>query len=332
MAPCKKSATQDIAKLKRQCGNARSLFEKSSRAVKAALQQRVQQLESELIKERVRSAGLVRELKAANSKASESLRTQLDAERKKNAQAQSKLNEADAKLKIANDSRETLRAALMNQRDSCGKVTAELKAERKRSADMENQLNAERKKNVDLENQLKLLRDKALPHAIFKECSCLFAPAHNFDFRNVSDAGKTFVRGGVPYIRPSGSMRHALEVANRYDDKDWLKDDADGWAVAYHGTSRENAVSIVRNGFHLSKGTRFGYGPGVYCTPDPNTAKGNYSTDFAENGKTGRVIVQVRVKPGQYKVVWPGNGVQKEYGSSLIPPTFAPTASASTYF
>lgn len=69
----------------------------------------------------------------------------------------------------------------MNQRDSCGKVTAELKAERKRSADMENQLNAERKKNVDLENQLKLLRDKGIfdepikrnKHAfVFSTASC----------------------------------------------------------------------------------------------------------------------------------------------------------------
>ncbi|KAH7706623.1 hypothetical protein AAVH_26152 [Aphelenchoides avenae] len=295
--------------------------------VEAALQQRVQQLESELIKERVRSAGLVRELKAANdkaSKSSEGLRAELDAERKKNVQAQAKLNEADAKLKIAKDSRETLRAALTNERDNCGKVTAEREAERKKSADLENQLDSERKKSADLESQLKLLRDKALPHVIFKECACLFAPAHNFDFRNVSDAGKTFVRGGVPYIRPTNSMRYALEVADRYDDKDWLKDDASGWAVAYHGTTRENAVSIIRNGFHLSKGTRLGYGPGVYCTPDPNTAKTRYANDFTEDGKTCRVIVQVRVKPGQYKVVWPGNDVQGVYWLVADPANIRP--------
>ncbi|KAH7671568.1 hypothetical protein AAVH_42632, partial [Aphelenchoides avenae] len=67
---------------------------------------------------------------------------------------------------------ESLRAELAKQRDNCSK----LKSER----------DAERKKSADLENQLKVLRDKQLPHALFKGCGCLFAPARNYDFRNVS--------------------------------------------------------------------------------------------------------------------------------------------------
>ncbi|KAH7705245.1 hypothetical protein AAVH_27551 [Aphelenchoides avenae] len=258
--------------------------------VEAAREQNVQQLTNELAEERAQCASLV-----------------------------DQLNEAIAKLSTVSDSNESLRAELAKQRDNCSKLKCERNAERKKSANLENQLDLERRKSADLENQLKQPRDKQLPHALFKGCGCLFAPTRNYDFRNVSDAGMTFSRGGVRYNRPMGSMRYALEVANRYDDKDWLQDGVGGWAVAYHGTTRENAVSIIRNGFHLSKGTRFGYGTGVYCTPDPNTAKTRYAKNFIENGKTCLVVIQVRVKPGRYTVAWPGDGVQGAYW--LVPDT-----------
>ncbi|KAH7706624.1 hypothetical protein AAVH_26153, partial [Aphelenchoides avenae] len=275
MAPRKDAATLQIAKLKRQRGTARRLYDKASRAVEAALEQEVRQLTVELAEERGQRESLAAQLEEANGNLKvarqkrKGLRAELDAERTESDLAQGLLTEANEKLKTATALCESLRAELAKQLDNCVKMTFERDAERIKSA--------------HFVNQLKQLRDKALPHAVFNGCSCLFAPAHNFDFRKVEDAGKTFVRGGTPYIRPTGSMRYALEVANRYDDKDWLKNDASGWAVAYHGTARENALSIVRNGFHVSKGTRFGYGTGVYCTPDPNTAQTYYSSDFVNN-------------------------------------------------
>ena len=46
--------------------------------------------------------------------------------------------------------------------------------------------------------------------------------------------------------------------------------------ILYHGTTSENALSILRNGFDLSKcGTNWGstYGKGIYFTPYHDTAK-----------------------------------------------------------
>lgn len=92
------------------------------------------------------------------------------------------------------------------------------------------------------------------------------------------------------------SNRSGIKVAERYDEQDWLKDDAGGWSVAYHDTSRENAVSTKvstwamgpvsgKSGINIAIHVvnPFSYGPGVYCTPDPNTTKAHYSTDFTEN-------------------------------------------------
>ena len=49
----------------------------------------------------------------------------------------------------------------------------------------------------------------------------------------------------------------------------------------YHGTSRINALSILKNGFDFNKtGSNWGntYGKGIYFTPNYNTAR-FYATD-----------------------------------------------------
>ena len=41
---------------------------------------------------------------------------------------------------------------------------------------------------------------------------------YNYDFTNLKDDGKRFVRGGRKYIRPYGWKRVALNVKEKYDD------------------------------------------------------------------------------------------------------------------
>jgi hypothetical protein len=46
--------------------------------------------------------------------------------------------------------------------------------------------------------------------------------------------------------------------------------------ILYHGTSRSNALSILKNGFDINKsGSCWGntYGKGIYFSPNYNTAK-----------------------------------------------------------
>ena len=42
-------------------------------------------------------------------------------------------------------------------------------------------------------------------------------PSYNNDFTNVSDDGKTYMRGGKPYKRPYGWRRYAVKVLNVYE-------------------------------------------------------------------------------------------------------------------
>ncbi|KAH7712032.1 hypothetical protein AAVH_20623, partial [Aphelenchoides avenae] len=135
----------------------------------------------------------------------------------------------------------------------------------------------------------------------FGLCRCFFVPSMDYDFRTMRDDGLVLIRGNAAYLRPLGSKRIALAVNGKYDGGDgWLQS---GYAVAYHGTKIENVGSIIRNGFHVSKGTRFMFGRGVYCTPDPEVAKRRYAPSFSEDGKTQQAVVQVRVKPGAYEVI-----------------------------
>ncbi|KAH7721569.1 hypothetical protein AAVH_10868 [Aphelenchoides avenae] len=148
------------------------------------------------------------------------------------------------------------------------------------------------------------------------------------DFRNVNDHGKSFVRGGQPYIRPTGCYRYALNIRGKYDGSDWWLGggkNGGGWLMAYHGTSIENIREIVRTGFHMSKAKRTAFGRGIYCAPDPTTAK-QYATQFVENGRRYRAILQCRVDPRKYRVAKVADRSDGEYWAAFHPGAIRPFA------
>jgi hypothetical protein len=160
-----------------------------------------------------------------------------------------------------------------------------------------------------------------------------FDPGYNFDFTKINDNNKSFVRGGCQYFRPLGSQRYAIKVTNKYSDKKWLgcNDGQDEWPVAYHGTNEKNSLGITKHGFDLSKCKRFAYGRGIYCTPDPETAR-LYATEYTYGGLNYHLIFQTRVNPaalvvvkkdnrngrGDYWIV-PDGGHIRPYGICVFP-------------
>uniref|UniRef100_A0A914PGJ7 PARP catalytic domain-containing protein n=1 Tax=Panagrolaimus davidi TaxID=227884 RepID=A0A914PGJ7_9BILA len=161
----------------------------------------------------------------------------------------------------------------------------------------------------------------------------LFDTRFNYDFTDIKDDGKKFVRGGKNYSRPTGCKRYAIKVNDKYEDNKWLgcSGDIKEWPVAYHGTKENNSHDIAKNGFDLSKCQRFAYGRGIYCTPDPETAR-LYAKEYVFQGKTYHLIFQTRVNPktmvvvkkadlnghGEYWTV-PENGHIRPYGVCVYP-------------
>ncbi|CAJ0925649.1 unnamed protein product, partial [Mesorhabditis belari] len=141
-----------------------------------------------------------------------------------------------------------------------------------------------------------------------------FAEKFNRDFTKILTDEQPFSRGGAHYIRPLGSMRYALDVLNKYGDNAWLGDFGGErpiengsvdyeWPVAYHGTTDPRAASIITTGgLDMGKGTRFAFGYGIYCTPDPKTALA-YASPYKHNGKWYKLILQARVDPSQREIV-----------------------------
>ena len=123
----------------------------------------------------------------------------------------------------------------------------------------------------------------------------LLDPKYDYDFTNIIDKGKKFMRGGLEYKRPCGWKRYALKVKGKYENDNWLghkgKSNNDKeWAVCYHGTKVNNAESIVKNG--LKVGQRHKFGVGIYWTPNIETAE-QYSPTFGNY----KIVFQNRVKP-----------------------------------
>src|SRR5205814_265326 len=50
----------------------------------------------------------------------------------------------------------------------------------------------------------------------------LLAPEYDYDFTNIKDDGKIFMRGNFEYKRPCGWKRIALNVLDKYEDNVWL--------------------------------------------------------------------------------------------------------------
>ncbi|CAG8472268.1 525_t:CDS:1 [Dentiscutata heterogama] len=123
-------------------------------------------------------------------------------------------------------------------------------------------------------------------------------PRYDYDFTNIKDVGKTFMRGLIQYKRPCGWKRIALKVTGKYDNGNnkWLGTDKKAWPVSYHGTAKHNARSIAEDGYDLSKGKRFAYGRGIYSTPDIHIAE-RYAKQFVFEGNTYVMVFQNRVNP-----------------------------------
>lgn len=196
---------------------------------------------------------------------------------------------------------------------------------------------------VQLQFAGRLMKDhRTLAHYNLRNGSCLYvvlrqkeglwdqvlakkslAPEFDFDFTNVKDDGRTFIRGGEPYRRPYGWKRFALRVNGKYEDDVWLGDrgqrtsSSNGeWPVSYHGTSEHNAKLIADVGYDLTKGKRFAFGHGIYSTPELSVAE-TYATRFEHEGKTYLMVLQNRVNPSTLKKV---HGNDTKLGEYWISP------------
>uniref|UniRef100_A0AC34FF25 Ubiquitin-like domain-containing protein n=1 Tax=Panagrolaimus sp. ES5 TaxID=591445 RepID=A0AC34FF25_9BILA len=132
-----------------------------------------------------------------------------------------------------------------------------------------------------------------------------FDPRFNFNFQKLDDLNRTFLRGGKKYSRPLGSKRYAIKVLGKYADSKWLG--------------------------CIAKCKRFAYGRGIYCTPDPETAR-QYAKEYTYQGKEYKLIFQSRIDPNKMVVVkqagvdglgeyWllPEGGYLRPYGICVYP-------------
>ena len=131
-------------------------------------------------------------------------------------------------------------------------------------------------------------------------------PGYNYDFTNVSDDGKTYMRGGKPYKRPYGWKRFAVKVLDVYESNTWLgpngmrTEEAQGeWPVSYHGTSLKAAKGIMDIGYKMGSRQRFEdvYGKAVYSSPSLDFVARDYATTFSHKGSDWKVVLQNRVNP-----------------------------------
>ena len=137
----------------------------------------------------------------------------------------------------------------------------------------------------------------------------LMDPKFDYDFTNRDGDGKKYYRGGHKYNRPYGWQRFAIKVLGRFEDDNWLGElgqrfhSSEGeWPVSYHGTGESASGSIAQDGFRLSKGKRFAYGKGIYCTPSIEVAA-KYAKIFDHKRKTYKIVFQNRVSPTGLKVI-----------------------------
>ena len=129
----------------------------------------------------------------------------------------------------------------------------------------------------------------------------LFDTQYDYDFTNINDRGKKFMRGGLEYKRPCGWKRYALKVDDKYEDTKWLgcqrqSNNNTEWAVSFHGTKIYCAEPIAKEG--LKPGIRNAFGVGIYCTPNISTAE-KYAEVFTSpvTHKKYKIVFQNRAKP-----------------------------------
>ncbi len=95
--------------------------------------------------------------------------------------------------------------------------------------------------------------DFAIPNFILGIKPSALMPIQDYSFEGLdaaADALRHHKRGGSSYVRPIGMVRYALNMAKYGTDTSWFDNgDPREWAIAYHGTTVENARAIVENGF-----------------------------------------------------------------------------------
>ena len=145
-------------------------------------------------------------------------------------------------------------------------------------------------------------------------------PQYDYDFTNVEDDDKIYMRGGHQYHRPYGWYRIALKVHGKYPDGDeWLgpndirtEEAPYEWAVSYHGTKFEHVSKIVKEG--LKPGPRAKFGPGIYSSPSPQIIEEHYAQEFEYEGKYYKIAFQNRVNPDCIEIIPASEtGVGAEY-------------------
>ena len=132
---------------------------------------------------------------------------------------------------------------------------------------------------------------------------------YDYDFTNVKDDGKIYMRGGHQYHRPYGWYRIALKVHGKYPEGDeWLgpndirtEEAPNEWAVSYHGTKFEHVGKIFKEG--LKPGPRAKFGPGIYSSPSPQIIEALYAQEFEYNGQYYKIAFQNRVNPHRVKII-----------------------------
>ncbi|CAF0803840.1 unnamed protein product [Adineta steineri] len=131
----------------------------------------------------------------------------------------------------------------------------------------------------------------------------------------------------MPYIQPAGWTRYGLRVLGKYKDGDtWLDPflHSANWYRAFHGTKNarpedfgrsdgyidgrntpiDAMLNIHQNGF---KKARFAvYGPGVYCSPDPQWLENSYyvatvEIDTKQGKKKYKCMLQIAANPDGVK-------------------------------
>ncbi|XP_033981060.1 uncharacterized protein LOC117478220 [Trematomus bernacchii] len=142
-----------------------------------------------------------------------------------------------------------------------------------------------------------------------------FHPQYDYDFSNIKDGNKAFLRGGEPYIRPCGWKRFALRVTKKYDDDVWLGKGTDSWPVSYHAKNMDGSLGVIlSHGGNPEDTPQFldaaaaslvtgeTRGQGVYSTPDIKMAE-KYCRRFKSkvDGKTYKVVLQNRINPEKRK-------------------------------
>jgi len=122
----------------------------------------------------------------------------------------------------------------------------------------------------------------------------------NQDLRGTDAGRKLLKRGGQPYDLPVGWKRFAVNVQGLYNDPKgtWLKDDNSGWAVAYHGISKESLPNILGAGFRFGQESNLEMGTGgITVSPWISVAQ-HWSKPHKHNGRDVQMVFQLRVRPG----------------------------------